>query len=356
MGTPAYPEGTPHWGTKAVLWHRLKNALSLEGPSHYYGMATPHQFRSVSVPDDAPSMLEETLERLKHRPYPRRSCFHVCYREPSDCKCGGGFPVVHNLLQGLRSGRVMMEEPYGGFIPDISLYAKDSGKPTAIVEIVDTSFPSGHKIGAMRQQGIDVYIVRVGADARGTDDNDPLNLDEPFIVEPVTVSCRKPDMVKLLDLDTAVWGGYDREMEQYSTEVKKARDLAEGGGGDMAALLSPLTMPLEAYIGIKTWATGAQQYIYGRASDSASWTLGDKSEVRAFTQSAAPFPGPELVAPVTENGISRDLFMDYLVFLKLQSFAETADWRDGGPPPRIHPNRHVAQIDDLLCMVGWPNA
>ena len=355
MGTPAYPEGTPHWSTKAVLWHRLKSALSLEGPSHYYGMATPHEFRNVSVAHDAPSTLEGALERLKHRPYPRRSCFHICYRESSDCECGGGFAVVHNLLYKLRGGRVEMEEAYNGFIPDISLYARDSGKPKAIIEVVDTSFPSEHKIDAMRRQGIDVYMVRVGADARGADDNDPLNLDEPFIVEPVAVSCRKPDMVKLLDLDSAVWDDYNHEMEDYSTAIKKVRDVAEGGGGDMATLLSPLTMPLEAYIGVKTWATGTQQYIYGRASHSASWCCSDKFEIRAFTQSSAPFSGPELVEPVTTNHISRDRFMDYLVFLKLQSFAETADWREGGPPPRIHPKRHVAQIDDLLSMVGWPN-
>lgn len=399
MGTPAHPEGTPHWSTKAVLWHRLKNALSSEGPASYYGRATPHEFRSIAADhmreQQGYELLESVLEVQRSRPYPRRSCFHIAYREPSDCICGGGFPVVHNLLRGLRGGRAELEEPFNRSTPDISLYAKDAWKPTAIIEVVDASSPSWKKVDAMGQQGIDVYVVRVGDDAKGGDDTDPGYLQEPFLVEPVAVPCRKPDMAKLFDLDDAVWGAHKHEMEAYSSKVErlKAKYEADGDADAYADRLSELGWPDDAYIGIKEYASkqihqhredgtctlserpslcftddgenwkqnlgsGTQRYIYGRASHDASFKMGD-AQVRAFTMSQTPMFGPELVEPVTEKGISRDLFMDYLVFLKLSAFAMTVEWNEAGSPsewrPRISPKRHVAQIDDLLCMVGWPN-
>ena len=401
MGTPAYPEGTPHWSTKTVLWHRLKTALSSEGPVSYYGTATPHEFRSINAESlrDQPGyeLLESVLEAQRSRPYPRRSCFHIVYWEPFDCECGGGFPVVHNLLKGLRGGRAELEAPFDRFTPDISLYAQTSAaKPSAIIEVVDTSSPSWKKIDAMRQHGIEVYVVRVGDDAKGVDDADPGYPQEPFVVEPVAVPCRKPDMVKLFDLDDAVWGAYEREMEVFSAEVArlKAKYEADGDADGQADGLSQLRMPYEAYIGIKEFASkhqhqhhedgtctlsgapslcftddgrhyrnhegsGTQQYIYGRAKHGASSKMGD-AEVRAFTMSQAPMPGPELVEPATEKSISRDLFMDYLVFLKGLAFAMCQEWNEAGRPhdwrPRISPKRHVDQIDDLLCIVGWPNA
>ena len=402
MGTPAHPEGTPHWSTKAVLWHRLKNALSSEGPASYYGRATPHEFRSITADHlrEQPGyeLLESALEAQRSRAYPRRSCFHIAYREPSDCKCGGGFPVVHNLLKGLRGGRAELEASFDRFTPDISLYARDAWKPTAIIEVVDTSSPSWKKIDAMQQHGIEVYVVRVGDDAKGSDDADPGYLQEPFVVEPVAAPCRKPDMVKLFDLDDAVWGAHKREMEAYSSEVAslKAKYEADGDADVYADCLSQLRLPYDAYIGIKEFASkrqhqhredgtcslpesertslcftddwkhwkqhvgsGAQSYIYGRASHDASYHMGDP-EVRAFTMSQVAWSGPELVEPVTEQTISRDLFIDYLVFLKLSAIAMTIEWNEAGRPhdwrPRISPKSHVDHIDDLLCMVGWPNA
>ena len=399
MGTPAHPEGTPHWSTKAVLWHRLKNALSSEGPASYYGRATPHEFRSITADHlrEQPGyeLLDSALDVQRSRPYPRRSCFHIAYREPSHCKCGGGFPVVHNLLRGLRGGRAELEEPFDRFTPDISLYARDAWEPTAIIEVVDTSSPSWKEIDAMRRHGIEVYVVRIRDNAKGGDDTDPGYLQEPFVVEPVAVPCRKPDMVKLFDLDDAVWGAHKREMEAFSSEVErlKVKYEADGDADVYADCLSQLRRPDDAYIGIKEFpsnhqhqhredgtcslsgrtslcfsddgkhwkqyvGSGTQQYIYGRASLDASFKTGD-AQVRAFTMSQAPMFGPELVEPATEKGISRDLFMDYLVFLKLSAFAMTIEWNEAGRPhdwrPRISPKRHVDQIDDLLCMVGWPN-
>ena len=398
-GTPAHPEGTAHWSTKAVLWHRLKNALSSEGPASYYGRATPHEFRSITADhlrdQQGYELLESALDAQRSRPYPRRSCFHIAYREPSDCKCGGGFPVVHNLLKGRTGGRAELEEPFDRFTPDISLYARDAWKPTAIIEVVDTSSPSWKKIDAMRQHGIEVYVVRVGDDAKGGDDTDPGYLQEPFVVEPVAVPCRKPDMVKLFDLHDAVWGAHKREMEVFSSEVErlKAKYEADGDADVYADCLGQLRIPDDAYIGIKEFpsnhqhqhredgtcslsgwtslcftddgkhwrqhaGSGTQQYVYGRASHNASYKMGD-AQVRAFTMAQTPMFGPELVEPVTEKGISRDLFMDYLVFLKLSAFAMTVEWNEAGRPrewrPLISPTRHVDQINDLLCMVGWPN-
>ena len=402
MGTPMHPEGTPHWSTKAVLWHRLKNALYSEGPASYYGRAAPHELRSITADhlrkQPGYELLESALEAQRSRPYPRRSCFHIAYREPSDCKCGGGFPVVHNLLKGLKGGRAELEEPFDRFTPDISLYARDAWEPTAVIEVVDTSSPSWKKIDAMRLRGVEVYVVRVRDDAKGGDDTDPGYLQEPFVVEPVAVPCRRPNMVKLFDLDDAVWGAHKSEMEAFSSELErlKGKYEADGNADLYADCLGQLRIPDEAYIGIKefpsnhqhqhredgtcpldevdrtslcytnddgqTWVqskgSGTQQFIYGRASHAASFKMGD-AQVRAFTMSQTPMFGPELVEPITEKGISRDLFMEYLVLLKLWAFTGTIEWNEAGRPrnwrPRINPTRHVDQIDDLLCMVGWPN-
>ncbi len=389
MGTPLHPEGTPHWATKVVLWNRLKNALSQEDKASYYGRATPHEFRSIEIADhmrDQPDfeVLESALASQRSRPYPRRSCFHVIYREPFDCICGGGFPVVHNLLHGLRGGRAELEEPFNRFTPDISLYARNAWKPTAIIEVVDTSSPSWKKIDTLRQQGIDVYAVRVGDDARGTADEDPGYLTEPVIVEPYAVPCRARKMEELVDLDTKSWSDYHKEMGDYTSAVNEVNAKYEADGdadmlfSRMSQIRDTCGFPYQAFIGIKEYAskrnlidvdidgvqhqcwdgfptgTGTQRFIYGRASHSGSFRMGDP-QVRGFTLSPAPFVGPEVIDPAKEHRISRDQFMDYLVYLKGVTFALWADHAEGGPTPRIHP-RHIDQIDDLLCMVGWPNA
>ena len=151
----------------------------------------------------------------------------------------------------------------------------------------------------------------------------------------------------------------------------------------MSQIRDTCGFPYQAFIGVKEYAskknlidvdidgvqhecwdgpptgTGAQDFIYGRASHDASYNMGD-TQVRAFTMSQLAWSAPELVEPVTQKSISRDLFMDYLVFLKAAAFAACVEWNEAGRPhdwrPRISPKSHVDQIDDLLCMVGWPNA
>ena len=70
--------------------------------------------------------------------------------------CDGG-PVVENVLLG--ASRVAVEEAYGGFRPDITIW-REAGLPPRIIEIVTTAEPTQQKLASLRKDGVDVFVLR----------------------------------------------------------------------------------------------------------------------------------------------------------------------------------------------------
>ena len=94
--------------------------------------------------------------------------------------------MLVNILGGLQGGRVLLETPFAGFIPDIALYAEDADMPSCVIEVVHTSSPSAVKLDAMKRRRIEVYRLNAY-------DKNPLTiLKEPVLVQGlVTRRCGK---------------------------------------------------------------------------------------------------------------------------------------------------------------------
>ena len=98
MGTPAHPEGLPHFSVKALMAHKLGVALRLK-PPRQYATFLPSEFREVSLDDSMPhdSMpheLKQALERVMERLDSRPPYSFVIFNEPPHGDCDGGVMVV----------------------------------------------------------------------------------------------------------------------------------------------------------------------------------------------------------------------------------------------------------------------
>ena len=68
MGTPANPEGLPHWTAKALLAQRLRRGMQNEG--RRYGIPFKRQLKNIlfsSGSDTPPEFLQSKLGRVQER-------------------------------------------------------------------------------------------------------------------------------------------------------------------------------------------------------------------------------------------------------------------------------------------------
>lgn len=322
MGTPASPEGVPHWSIKTLLWHKLKRALC--APMRTYGTPLPSDFRNVTIPekwkDDTlfTSTIQHATERIDPMP---RFAYLACQETPHN-QCEGGFQLV-NILEGMDGGRVELEKPFAGFIPDISLYAKGKRSPHIVIEVVHTSRPSKAKLASMKRHNVEVYQVI-------TSDKNPLViLEEPVLATRlVSRRCGKALRDNVFDM-FRVWGETPNP-----------------------------------FIGIRDHDSGMQEYLFGEHDRWAdvTWQHGDPM-VRGLIKMDVEWKSPPLIMPVASKTktISRTHFMHYLMWQKCvitQLAHAREDKRPDSIPGYVRFTRleHIVttHINDLLAMVRSP--
>ena len=163
MGTPAHPEGVPHFSVKALMAHKLGVAVRPKAPREYATLL-PSEFRDLSFDDSMPAELKQAFGRVMERLYSRPPYSFVIFNEPPHGACEGGVMVV-DVLQGCQGGYVSQEQPFAGYIPDIAVYSSaNAPQPSCIIEVVDTSPPSNQKLKAM--EGLGVTIFELGTKQR----------------------------------------------------------------------------------------------------------------------------------------------------------------------------------------------
>ena len=316
MGTPGHPEGVPHWSVKSMMAHKLRLALNFT-PREYASLL-PNELRNVQVPEQLQDpLLMQALDRIKDRVVPRPGYSYVAYREMPHDGCQGGTTLV-NVLAGLLGGEVRLEEPYAGYVPDIALYAKDATTPSCIIEVVDTSSPSEAKIATMQRKGIPVYSLRA--------DNDPWDVLHQPVVE-----------VEMLANPAC------------GAPLRKER----------VALLLEWAEADSPFVGIRTYPSGAQEYLLGEGEYfDVEWQWGDP-EVRGWIRDErASWPSLPNVKPVKgrTRAIRRDLFMSFLIWQRcgfVQLEAESRDTADKGYVRGLT-SLFIKYIDELLSMVRYP--
>ena len=302
MGTPGHPEGVDHWAIKTQVARKLQR--SLEATPRAYGEPLPFELRNVKVGIDEPPGVVQALQDIVDRPWqmpgnaehcsrPGWAC--VLYREPQHEGCEGGLAVV-NILRGLRGGRVLVEEPYRGYQPDITLYGKDCQEPSMFLEVVATSQPSPQKLAAFKRWGIPAYRIEA---------------------EVGNISCEPMQACVLEAPCRATWRAEAMKLKNHMDR-------------------SP------AFIGLKNWPTKAQAYIFGEHDPYADCQVRyGEPEVYGFSN-VGPQPF-SLIKPVTERAISQDLFLTYLVL--------QAHWallvHEGGVAEEVR-----RRIAELLSMVA----
>ena len=89
MGTPAHPEGLPHFSVKALMANKLGVALRPKS-SRQYASFLPSEFREVSLDDSMPHELKQALERTMERLDSRPPYSFLIFNEPPHGDCDGG--------------------------------------------------------------------------------------------------------------------------------------------------------------------------------------------------------------------------------------------------------------------------
>ena len=320
MGTPAHPEGVPHFSVKALMAHKLGVAMRPKVPREYATLL-PSEFRDVSLDDSMPAELKQAFEGVMERLDSRPPYSFVIFNEPPHGDCDGGVMVV-DILQGCQGGYVSQEQPFAGYIPDIALYSSsDAPHPSCIFEVVDTSPPSNQKLRTMERLGVTVYEL-------GAKQKNPLSvLEEPVPVRPLVL----PPCGQSLR-----W-----EMDR----LERFWDQAEA-----------------PFVGIKFYPSGTQQYLYGEQKmGSNSWTHGDPeirgiSRLRDFRKTV-----PHVTPSGRPRTINRETFMAFLMWLKgklitvahIRAREEGHDW-GGNISLNGVETTMLSQIDDLMHMVRYP--
>ena len=222
MGTPAHPEGLPHFSVKALMAHKLGVALRPKSPRQY-ATWLPSEFRDVSLDVSMPDELKQALERAMERLDSRPPYSFVIFNEPPHGDCEGGVMVV-DILQGCQGGHVSQEQPFAGYIPDIAVYSSaDAAQPSCIIEVVDTSPPSNRKLQAMERLGVPVYQLAARQ-------KNPLSvLEEPVPVRPLVLPPCGQSLRREMDTIGAIQGPgrgpfcWDQVLSQRSSGVSLRR-------------------------------------------------------------------------------------------------------------------------------------
>lgn len=323
MGTHANPEGLPHWTAKHLLAHRLRRGMQNTG--RRYGTPFRRQFRRINVPDglDIPKGLETALGGVKDRVddiSPLK--FFVFYEPPHDA-CDGGYMVV-NLLAGMRGGDIKCEEPFGDYIPDVSLYREGLPSPHIAIEVVHTSGISDRKKAFYEEAGVVAFKVATdktvnvrAATAR------PFNVVECIANAP----CGRDIRSEL------------GKVEQYTFK----QEFAEG---------------VAPFIGLKNYPSGTQQYVYGtwHPLGEQRWSAGEP-EVLGLFPTPVVWDSPPMISPIEEHSIKRDVFLAFVV--KSIGMNEMfLEGKDGRAPTRAEMRAFQMMIDygiDLLDSVKVPD-
>ena len=320
MGTPAHPEGLPHFSVKALMANKLGVALRPKS-SRQYASFLPSEFRDVSLDDSMPAELKQALQRAMERLDSRPPYSFLIFNEPPHGDCDGGVMVV-DILQGCQGGYVSQEQPFAGYIPDIAVYSSaDTLQPSCIIEVVDTSPPSNQKLRAMERLGITVYELAARQ-------KNPLSvLEEPVPVRPLVL----PPCGQSLR----------REMDR----LERFWDQAEA-----------------PFVGIKFYPSAAQQYLYGeQETGSTSWTHGDP-EIRGIGRLQHGGKSVPHVNPVGRpRTIKRETFMAFLMWLKgklitvahIRASKKGHEWGGNISLNGVEAT-FISHIDDLMHMVRYP--
>ena len=160
MGTPANPEGLPHWTGKSLLGVELRKALKED--------------RAVMV-----GFFEKCDK-----------CDQSQWDDPA--------PTFENLLEGVVA--VGIEENYGNYRPDIILHRDNA--PLRIIEVVDTSEPQPRKLAFYRKESVDVFkvVVHTRKDALDLAYSRSMRLVDAVVVN----DCRWRQRARLQDLMEAL--------------------------------------------------------------------------------------------------------------------------------------------------------
>ncbi|MYC39260.1 MAG: hypothetical protein F4X66_20470 [Chloroflexi bacterium] len=320
MGTPAHPEGLPHFSVKALMAHKLVVALRPKSPRQY-ATFLPSEFREVSLDDSMPAELKQAFERVMERLDSRPPYSFVIFNEPPHGDCEGGVMVV-DILQGCQGGYATQEKPFAGYIPDIAVYSSaDAAQPSCIIEVVDTSPPSNQKLRAMERLGITVYEL-------GARQKNPLSvLEEPVPVRPLVLPPCGQSLRKEMERLEWFW------------------DQAEA-----------------PFVGIKFYPSGAQQYLYGeQETGSTSWTHGDP-EIRGIGRLEHGGKSVPHVTPVGRpRTLKRETFMAFLMWWKgklitaahMRASKKGHEWGGNISLNGVEATM-LSHIDDLMHMVRYP--
>ena len=321
MGTPAHPEGLPHFSVKALMAHKLGVALRPKA-QRKYATLLPSELRDVSLDDSMPAEVKHIFESVMERLDSRPPYSFVIFNEPPHGVCGGGVMVV-DILQGCQGGYVTQEQPFAGYIPDIAVYSSaDAPQPSCIIEVVDTSPPSEQKLRTMERFGIPVYELRARQ-------KNPLSvLEEPVPVQPLVLPPCGQSLRREMDRLEIFW------------------DQTEN-----------------PFVGIKFYPSGTQQYLYGELdTGSNSWTHGDP-EIRGISRLQDLRKTVSHVTPAGKpRTIKRETFMAFMMWLKGKIItvahmraSETGHEWGGNVGLKGVEATMLSHIDDLMHMVRFPD-
>ena len=312
MGTPEHPEGLKHWTVKSMMVKKLRAALG--STPRGYGQLFAGDLRNVQVPTEiAEPILMRSLDRVRDRVTPRDMYSYVAYEEQSHGGCDGGIMLV-NLLADMCSGRVEVEKPFAGYVPDIALYAEGADTPSCIIEVVATSEPSPAKVAEMKRRGVTMYSLRA---------DKPPNL---VFHEPVVVV----------------------EVLAHPVCGKKLRGESHRLNQEWGTWASP-------FIGIRNYPSGVQQYIVGESRDEdTSWGIGDIEVygLAPFDDTLAWASVP-MIRPGHTRSLAKDTWMFMLMWMRCAALQIACDTSKGNLDRRLA-RRNIRYIDDLLTMVRLP--
>ena len=313
MGTPMHPEGLSHFSVKALMANCIKAALKPRGQRNYVGLL-PSEFRKLSGTEKLPETLTSSIEAVTNRLDNRPPFYFLAMEELPHDGCEGG-ATVYDVLSECQGGYVVQEEGFAGYIPDISIYASGAETPAVCIEVVDTSEPSPGKLMALSQRGVAVFRV----DARGMHPQGAI-FYHPLPAKPLTVMpCGK-------------------EQRRGIAEIDSFWDKAEN-----------------PFVGIRFWPSGTQEYMYGERdpSETLSWHYGEP-EIRAIRKKVMLWPSVEFVKPLPgkTKSITREAFVEYLMWLKVRIYIEVNSGAEGRAT-NLEANL-LSNCDDLLHMVRVP--
>ena len=278
MGTPAHPEGIPHFFTKELIGKRITSAHEVAASPrqrHYYG--SPPDRTWMTFAQAVPSAAVQWSDT---RPY-----WYVWFDEQPHDECEGGITVCDLVREMGKNGEVRVESDWLDFRPDIGIYREGEFNPAAVLEVVDTAQSSQKKLRAFKTEGIAAYKV----DVKGmVTPRTTLNYN-PMFVEPLANSRCGREQRDTVGRVVDYWGS-----------------LADQG----------LHLP---WIGCCFYPSGVKEYMYGSTSiaDDESWSFGDK-EIKGIQRDESDWGAPNMIASAgPSRTLSKTQWRDTIAYLRV---------------------------------------